>query len=118
MPCTPLGGRRDPGLQPLPWREMTENLGDRDGERLGERPRTRRHKLGLGLSLSEDDAPRHTVRWAGDRQERKVAVEGGAGDHGTKRGEEREEGRGRVTLFPGEVRGDKRRAQAAATRPV
>lgn len=24
LPRTPLGGRRNPGLQPLPWREMTE----------------------------------------------------------------------------------------------
>lgn len=47
-----------------------------------------------------------------------MAVEGGARDSATKRGEEGEEGRGKVTLSPGEVRRDKRRAQAAATRPV
>lgn len=116
MPCTPLGGRRDPGLQPLLWREMTENLGDREGERLGETD------WGPGGTNWDWDSAyqraMHHSEVAGDRQERKVAVEGGARDSATKRGEEREEGRGKVMLSPGEVRRDKRRAQAAATRPV
>lgn len=45
-------------------------------------------------------------------------MEGRARGSRTKRGEEREEGRGRVTLSPGEVRRDKRRTRAAAARPV
>ena len=42
-----------PGLWPLPWREMTEDLGDRgagtDTKTGRDRQGTGRHKLGLGL---------------------------------------------------------------------
>ena len=58
LPCTTPGV--DPGLWPLPWREMTENLGDRgarrDTKRGRDREGTRRHKLGLGLSVSDSIA--------------------------------------------------------------
>lgn len=78
LPCTTPGV--DPGLWPLPWREMTENLGDRgarrDTKRGRDREGTRRHKLGLGLSVSGEGAPKHIVWWAIDTEQgRRVAVE-------------------------------------------
>lgn len=125
----PPGGRGT-----LPWRQMTEperegqrhseagrgwerprdRERDRDEERQGETERAR-------LGVSEEGAPRHSVRWATETGGRGGGYRGCGRRQWDEEGRKGEEGRGRERrgcTAPREVRRDKRRAPAAATGPV